>query len=502
MKITAERARLDSLLSKARAKASSDGRAVLVSFTEAGSFIDPLTALDSLSRASGADPKLAAIVREGRVYWNRSSDGFAFAGAGAALTLAPKGTKRFAEADAEWSELLRRAIIESSIDPGLEPHPRPGPIAAGGFAFESEDPVTTEWSSFAAANLIVPRLLVTSAEGASWVTLSAVVSGDDDIEGISEGWLKLLSSVQDESSAPGIFDAGTSATTESERMPSEGWSGVVAEAVREIHRGRIDKVVLARAVQVSAGRDIDAFAMLRHLIAAHRDVFVFAYWRGPTVFLGATPERLVRLEGRLVEASSLAGTAKRDRDPEIDRAIASDLLASTKDRFEHSLVRYAIVAALDAVCEDVVAPESPSLLTLPHVHHLHTEIRGLLRPGHSILDLVERLHPTPAVGGSPRHASLEFIREKENLDRGWYAGPIGWVGQNGGEFAVALRSALITGSSATLFAGCGIVADSDPDLELAESRLKLQPMQAAIAAALGNAAELPGTTDSRLAARG
>jgi salicylate biosynthesis isochorismate synthase len=126
----------------------------------------------------------------------------------------------------------------------------------------------------------------------------------------------------------------------------------------------------------------------------------------------------------------------------------------------------------------------------------------LLRPGHSILDLVERLHPTPAVGGSPRHASLEFIREKENLDRGWYAGPIGWVGQNGGEFAVALRSALITDSRATLFAGCGIVADSDPDLELAESRLKLQPMQAAIAAALGNAAELPEKTDSSLAARG
>jgi isochorismate synthase len=501
MKITAERARLDSLLSKARAKASSDGRAVLVSFTESGSLIDPLDALVSISRASGTEAKLAAVLGEGRVYWNRSSDGFAFAGVGAAATLAPKGTRRFAEADAAWSDLLRSAIIESSIDPAVEPHPRPGPIAAGGFAFESEIPETPDWSSFGAANLIVPRLLVTSAEGTSWITLSAVVSGDDDVARIAEGWLHLLSSAQD-TAAGGVFDAGTSTVTESDRMPAESWSAVVAEAVREIHRGRIDKVVLARAVQVAASRDIDAFAMLRHLIASHQDAFVFAYWRGATVFIGATPERLVRLEGRLVEASSLAGTAKRDRDTEIDRAIASDLLASTKDRFEHSLVRYAIVAALDAVCEDVVAPESPSLLTLPHVHHLHTEIRGLLRPGHSILDLVERLHPTPAVGGSPRHASLEFIREKENLDRGWYAGPIGWVGQNGGEFAVALRSALISGSSATLFAGCGIVADSDPDLELAESRLKLQPMQTAIAAALGNAAELPERTDSSLAARG
>jgi isochorismate synthase len=501
MKLTAERARLDSLLSKARAMALSDGRPALVSFTEAGSFIDPFAALESLSRASASDPKVAAILREGRVYWNRSSDGFAFAGVGAAFTIAPKGSKRFAEADEAWSDLLRRAVIESSIDPAVEPHPRPGPIAAGGFAFESESPDTTEWRSFAAANLIVPRLLVTSAEGTSWVTLSAVVSADDDIESIAEEWIHLLSSAQGSAAAAESVAAGGSGVIESDRMPAERWSALVAEAVREIHRGRIDKVVLARAVQLSAGRDIDALAILRHLIASHSDAFVFAYWRGSTVFLGATPERLVRLEGRLVEASSLAGTAKRDGDPRIDRTIASDLLASTKDRFEHSLVRYAIVAALDAVCEDVVAPESPSLLTLPHVHHLHTEIRGLLRPGHSILDLVERLHPTPAVGGSPRHASLEFIREKENLDRGWYAGPIGWVGQNGGEFAVALRSALISGSRATLFAGCGIVADSDPDLELAESRLKLQPMQAAIAAALGTTGELPRKEDSSLAAR-
>jgi isochorismate synthase EntC len=145
-------------------------------------------------------------------------------------------------------------------------------------------------------------------------------------------------------------------------------------------------------------------------------------------------------------------------------------------------VRNALYEALAEECENVTAPPEPSLLTLPHVHHLHTQLRGQLREGRTMLDIVERLHPTPAVGGSPRGPALDFIRGHEDLDRGWYAGPIGWIGRNGGELAVALRSALIDGRNATLFAGCGIVADSDPALEYAESSLKLKLMESALAA--------------------
>jgi Isochorismate synthase len=147
-------------------------------------------------------------------------------------------------------------------------------------------------------------------------------------------------------------------------------------------------------------------------------------------------------------------------------------------------VRDSLFDALSEISDEVEAAETPSLLTLPHLHHLHTPVRARLREGLSLLDVVARLHPTPAVGGTPREAALRFIRENEKLDRGWYAAPIGWVGRQGGEFAVALRSAVIDGGDATLFAGCGIVADSDPDLEYRESVLKLQPMQAAIAAAV------------------
>jgi isochorismate synthase EntC len=147
-------------------------------------------------------------------------------------------------------------------------------------------------------------------------------------------------------------------------------------------------------------------------------------------------------------------------------------------------VRNELYAALSETCDDVRAASEPSVLTLPHVHHLHTSLRARLRDDGSLLNLVAQLHPTPAVGGSPREPALSFIREHENLDRGWYAAPVGWIGGQGGEFAVALRSALIDDSTAILFAGCGIVADSDPDLEYAESNLKLQAMQSAIGASI------------------
>jgi isochorismate synthase EntC len=138
---------------------------------------------------------------------------------------------------------------------------------------------------------------------------------------------------------------------------------------------------------------------------------------------------------------------------------------------------------LGLLCDDVTAADGPALLSLPNVHHLHTAVRARLRDPHTILQLVAQLHPTPAVGGAPRNAALRFIREHEQMDRGWYAAPIGWLQRNRGEFAVALRSALVTGAQASLFAGCGVVADSDPDQEYAESLLKLRPMESALAAA-------------------
>jgi isochorismate synthase len=257
---------------------------------------------------------------------------------------------------------------------------------------------------------------------------------------------------------------------------------MVRTAVTEIRSGDLSKVVVARAVRVSAPDTIDVFALLRHLRSIHRESFVFGVWQSDSAFVGASPERLVRVTGSEVEASSLAGTIERGATPSADADNAHLLRESTKDLAEHVAVRDELISALSERCDDVRAADTPSLLTLPNVHHLHTPIRARLRNGDSLLSLVGALHPTPAVGGLPRDVALEFIEDHEGLDRGWYAAPVGWIGGQSGEFAVALRSALVDGNHAVLYAGCGIVAESDPDLEYAESNLKLKAMLSAIAA--------------------
>jgi isochorismate synthase len=267
------------------------------------------------------------------------------------------------------------------------------------------------------------------------------------------------------------------------------YADLVSRAISSIRTGDFDKVVLARGVNAESETEIDPFAVIRALRAVHTGAFVFGIWSGDKVFAGASPELLVRQERGGVRASSLAGTIERGRNPEDDAARARQLEASAKDRAEHAAVRDALYEALAEACDNVVAPETPVILSLSNVHHLHTPLKANLREGKSLLDLVERLHPTPAVGGTPRDAALGFIRENEKLDRGWYAAPVGWIGESSGEFAVALRSALIHGEHATLYAGCGIVMDSDPEMEVEESNLKLQAMKSALTASLAQTRE-------------
>jgi isochorismate synthase len=252
---------------------------------------------------------------------------------------------------------------------------------------------------------------------------------------------------------------------------------VVRDTLREIRGSAVEKVVLARQVTARAERSIDAAAVLRRLREGYPQCTVFAFARGDACFLGATPERLVRLEGRAVRADPLAGSAARGATEDEDRRLGDALLADEKERREHGLVVGAVRDALEPVCSHLDVPETPELLRMPNVQHLHTPIRGVLAGEASILELVERLHPTPAAGGLPRDAALSLIRRYEPFDRGWYAGPVGWVdGGGNGEFAVAIRSALLRGHEALLYAGCGIVAGSDPEREYAESCLKLRPM--------------------------
>jgi isochorismate synthase len=210
---------------------------------------------------------------------------------------------------------------------------------------------------------------------------------------------------------------------------------------------------------------------------------VFAICQGEACFLGATPERLIALHAGTASTMALAGSAPRGKTPAEDDRLGELLLASPKERAEHAVVVAALHEGLGQACTGIVADAQPAVYKLPNVQHLLTSIRGHVARGRSVLDLLGYLHPTPAVGGYPRSAALELIRKHEALDRGWYAGPIGWMNAKGeGEFVVGLRSGLVRGDTAMLFAGCGIVADSDPVAETAEWGWKLRPMLGALGA--------------------
>ena len=258
---------------------------------------------------------------------------------------------------------------------------------------------------------------------------------------------------------------------------AEEYEEAVASAVERIREGSLIKVVLARTLRVEAGRELDPTQLLRRLRAVEPECYAFAMDldQGRTI-VGASPELLVSRSGREVRANPLAGSAPRAGDPGEDRANAEALGSSAKDRQEHAIVVEAVFRALQPLCDDLRYDPEPTLLATANVWHLSTRFRGTLRdPAISSLDLVRALHPTPAVCGDPRDAAMQMIRDLEPVPRGHYAGAVGWMDANGdGVWALALRCAELHGETARLFAGAGIVADSEPALELDETERKFR----------------------------
>jgi isochorismate synthase len=256
----------------------------------------------------------------------------------------------------------------------------------------------------------------------------------------------------------------------------DGYRGAVADVVERIRRTDVRKVVLARTIEVDAGRSLDPKTLLHRLRAVDPGAYVFGAPTDDGVIVGASPELLVSRHGREVRSNPLAGSAARSGDPEEDRANADALASSEKDREEHVIVVEAVAEVLAPFCEELTWDPEPVLRETPNVWHLSTSFLGTLRdPAPTVLDLVAELHPTPAVAGTPTDAALAALDELEPFDRGRYAGPVGWVDAEGdGEWAIALRCAELRGDRATLFAGAGIVADSDPVLELDETERKFR----------------------------
>jgi menaquinone-specific isochorismate synthase len=437
------------------------------------------------------------------IVWLRRGQGFVALGEAARCDTC--GPDRFDAAERWWRAILAAARIDGpSTVPGM------GPLAFGTFAFAA--------TSLTESTLIVPRLVVARYRGEEWTT-EAMPDADHSSKQPAaasrtrrheaDGHTQPLgpgSGRGNPNSPGGSRGLGGPAPMRSAPLPplielpgpisADAWPGVVARGIAQIEAGKMDKVVLARSVVAeSTGGPIDTRSVLARLAQYYADTWTFAV----DGMIGATPEILLRSSRGLATSRVLAGTIRRGGADEADLAHAAALARSSKDLEEHEFAVQSVVAALEPFVEELSVPEIPSVLHLPNVMHLATEVVGELRRSRSggwpgALRLVAALHPSAAVCGTPRQAAAAAIEQLEGLDRGRYAGPVGWIDQNGaGEWGLALRSAQLSPDrrSGRLWAGGGIVAASDPAAELAETEAKLQPMRYALGL-LDNSGTPPG----------
>jgi menaquinone-specific isochorismate synthase len=391
-----------------------------------------------------ASPALLDLVpADAGLSWVRRGEGLV--GWGEAARLEVTGPTALADAAAWWADYTAGLDVADDLDV-----PGSGPVLFGSIAF---DPAA------GTSVFVVPQVVVGLRDGAGWITTigtdapaplpaTAPVSGPPPRLRYADGALDPAS-----------------------------WCAAVATAVARIDAGDLDKVVLARDLLVTAEPALDPRRLLRRLGARFPDCWTFAV----DGLLGATPELLLRRTGRQLSSRVLAGTAARGAGAEDDR-LAAALLDSTKDRAEHAWAVDSLVRALEPYCSRLTAPAEPALLTLANVRHLATDVVGTQRGTAGLLELVGAVHPTAAVCGTPTADAAALIGELEGMDRGRYAGPVGWMDARGdGEFGLALRCAELTpDGGARLFAGCGIVAGSEPAAELAETQAKFAAFQNAL----------------------
>ncbi len=451
-------------------RAKQCNKTILASFTQQFIWLDTIQAFNGARQASLGEC----------FFWEQPEEQTALIGIGAVTSIETNGTTCFIDSAAKWRALMNEAEI--CYTTGTAHISGSGPVLFGGFAFDTLSPRTETWSGFPDGLLILHRFLLSYDANDVTLTINCLNQATDSpalqAQQIEEDLGRLQSAIKQNSSIS--HEQSTAHFSVQEHRPASEWTGMVADVVEKIRQGSFEKVVLARDIKLALDDPTETFdipATLLRLREQYPGAYIFAIQRGERFFIGATPERLVLAQDGQIHTMALAGTVRRGETELEDTQLGTELLQSEKNINEHVIVVTMVQEALKNHCTNVHVSETPQLLKLKNVQHLQTPITGDLIPGRCILDVMSELHPTPAVGGFPRDAALEEIRNTEQLDRGWYAGPLGWIGASGhGEFAVTLRSGLVDGNKATLFAGCGIVSSSEPQTEYAESWWKFQVM--------------------------
>jgi menaquinone-specific isochorismate synthase len=440
------------------------GRPILISEVHKMERIDPLSFFNG-----GRERYLGE-----RFYWKDPAEEVVLIGIGITKQIqSDQATDRFFHVEEEWRKFLKDSLIFNPFNEnGI------GPVMFGGFSFDPLKAKTTLWSKYADSLFHVPKYMLTIVKGQTYLTTNIVCTPNDDytlFEKVMYERTQLLTSLKQET------DINCAKLLEMKEISPLKWKQTVDEVVEDLKTGSLKKVVLARELRLLFDHHVKADVILENLYKQQRNSFIFAFESNGDCFIGATPERLVKKQGKNVFSTCLAGSIRRGKNEEEDNILGQTLLNDQKNLNEHGFVVEMIKEALEESCEEIILPDKPQLMKIRDIQHLYTPVIGKCQKDASLLLLVERLHPTPALGGLPKQEAVEKIRQVEELDRGFYAAPLGWVDYQGnGEFSVSIRSGLIQDKEASLFAGCGVVANSDSESEYLETSLKFRPMLRAL----------------------
>lgn len=441
----------------------------LLSFTLPIAPIDPLAALELHGDKSE------------RFYWDHPVNGISISAAGKIKELKATGSNRFDEISRKTGELKKKISAYTSIT-----HSMAGPLFLGGYSFGDHN-ISPVWKKFGAARFILPEWTLVRTGNKHMLTLII----ERESKAVHDIYTEIIERVTDFLNISGK----TKGTCDREHSSEQNmlcnfqrvneksrWISRVEKAKQHIFDHDFEKIVLARTVELQSKHPLNPTLLSYHLRQSYPECYNFIVQvDDDTSFIGATPERLASFENGIFKTEGLAGSASRGKSASEDAAIAQSLMESEKDLEEHQFVVRDIDDSLAPYSYRVEFPNRPFIKKLNNVQHLFTPISATIKEGVQIHDLLQKLHPTPAVGGYPKVESVPHIQEIEQIERGWYSAPVGWYNLNGcGEFAVAIRSALLHKNRANLYAGCGIVGDSDPESEWRETIMKFQPMTNAL----------------------
>ncbi|MDR4889342.1 isochorismate synthase [Fredinandcohnia sp. QZ13] len=407
---------------------------------------------------------------ETRSFWSNPTNDTIIVGLGEAYTISDnESTERFDAIEKQWKRLVQHSIIIDDFAPYST-----GPILMGGFSFDPLKKRTELWDNFDDAKFVLPVFMLSYYKGNTYLTTNIICEPTGTSFGGSD--LEQLEVLLEESYT---FQKNNSFTKE-EVQPQE-WMDSVRNATKKVQNGEVEKVVLAREIKLHFDDPIEADAVLARLKEEQPMSYLFAIEYKNSCFIGASPERLIKKKGEEFLTTCLAGSIRRGKTSSEDKQLENELLHDPKNLHEHDVVVQMIKNAMKESCTSISSPRQPGILKMRDIQHLYTPVKGIAKDDVSLLTVVNRLHPTPALGGQPKQMAFEIIRDLEILDRGWYGSPVGWFDINdNGEFAVAIRSGLLNGNNASLFAGCGIVGDSQPESEYTETMIKFRPMLSAL----------------------